>query len=76
MSRGDFAKSRQLLRPSEEEAVKDWLAHESGAARPVHPRNLCARVNEIGGNGLHNPPMYQYPHPHTFPGPQQYFTQY
>ena len=49
MSRRDFSKSRQLLQPSEEEAVKDWLAHESGAARPVHPRDLRARVNEISG---------------------------
>ncbi|KAG0706392.1 hypothetical protein DFH29DRAFT_996027 [Suillus ampliporus] len=49
MSCGDFTKSRQLLQPSEEEAVKDWLAHESGAARPVQPRDLSARVNEISG---------------------------
>ncbi|KAG0693570.1 hypothetical protein DFH29DRAFT_881361 [Suillus ampliporus] len=38
MSHGDFAKSQQLLQPSEDEAVKDWLAHESF--------NL---VNEISG---------------------------
>lgn len=49
MSRRDFAKSQQLLQPSEEEAVKDWLAHESGAARPVHPRDLRARVDKISG---------------------------
>jgi hypothetical protein len=49
MSRRDFSKSQQLLKPSEEEAVKDWLVHESGAARPVHPRDLRARVNEISG---------------------------
>ncbi|KAG1731414.1 hypothetical protein EDB19DRAFT_1912534 [Suillus lakei] len=49
MSRRDFSKSRQLLQPSEEEAVKDWLAHESGAARPVHPRDLRAWVNKISG---------------------------
>ncbi|KAG2747249.1 hypothetical protein P692DRAFT_201916382 [Suillus brevipes Sb2] len=47
MSHRDFAESWQLLQPSEEEAVKDWLAHESGAACPVHPCDLRSRVNEI-----------------------------
>ncbi|KAG2342243.1 hypothetical protein BDR05DRAFT_949200 [Suillus weaverae] len=49
MSRRDFAESWQLLQPSEEEAVKDWLAHESGAACPVHPCDLRSWVNEISG---------------------------
>ncbi|KAJ8596738.1 hypothetical protein M405DRAFT_928637 [Rhizopogon salebrosus TDB-379] len=47
--RGDFSKSQQLLNPSEEEAVRDWLAHQSGAARPLHSRDLRARVTEITG---------------------------
>ncbi|OJA18228.1 hypothetical protein AZE42_13648 [Rhizopogon vesiculosus] len=45
ISRSDFAKSQQLLKPSEEEAVEDWLAHQFGAARPLHPRYLRARVS-------------------------------
>ncbi|KAG2061627.1 hypothetical protein BDR06DRAFT_1001899 [Suillus hirtellus] len=49
MSCRDFAESRQLLQPSEEEAVKDWLAHKSGAAHPVHPHDLRSQVNEISG---------------------------
>ncbi|KAG0703193.1 hypothetical protein DFH29DRAFT_1043299 [Suillus ampliporus] len=49
MSHGDFSKSLQLLQPSAEEAVKDWLVHESGAACPVHPHDLCAWVNKISG---------------------------
>jgi hypothetical protein len=44
-----FSKSQQLLKPSEEEAVKDWLVHQSGAAHPLHSRDLCARVTDITG---------------------------
>ncbi|KAG2070677.1 hypothetical protein BDR04DRAFT_965529, partial [Suillus decipiens] len=32
-----------------EDAVKDWLVHESGAARPVHPRELRVQVKDISG---------------------------
>ncbi|KAG2066229.1 hypothetical protein BDR04DRAFT_1145001 [Suillus decipiens] len=49
VSCSDHANSRQLLQPFEEDAVKDWLVHESGAACPVHPHELCVQVKDISG---------------------------
>ena len=48
VSRSDFAKSRQLLKLSEEVA-EDWLAHQSGAACPLHSRDLRVRVTGVTG---------------------------
>lgn len=44
-----FLPSPLLLQPSEEEAVKDWPAHGSGAARHVYPRDLRAWIKVISG---------------------------
>ncbi|KAG1900505.1 uncharacterized protein F5891DRAFT_1188412 [Suillus fuscotomentosus] len=58
MSCKDVAKSPQLLQPSEEEAtIKDWPVHESGAACPVHPRDLRAQAKEISGKLPDSPVM-------------------
>ena len=48
VSRREFAVSQQLLKPSEEEAIKDWLVHQC-KAYPMYPRDLRARVVDITG---------------------------
>ncbi|KAG1790814.1 uncharacterized protein HD556DRAFT_1487955 [Suillus plorans] len=58
VSHRDVAKLPQLLQLSEEEAtIKDWPAHESGAACPVHPRDLRAQAKEISGKLPDSPVM-------------------